>query len=315
MTRKDFIKRCVASLALFSFAGLSAENILAKETDEYKGSNGRPKRGVKGDFDLVVSKGDDPYDLTVKAVETLGGMERFVKKDSIVVVKPNIGWDRTPEQAGNTNPFVVAALIDMAYKAGAKKVKVFDVTCNSAQMCYKNSGIEEAAKKSGAEVFYPEEWNVVKAKLPYASPFNGWPVLKDAIECDTFINVPVLKHHGLSRLTISMKNLMGVCEGDRGQMHQNIGPMLADLTDFISPDLTVVDAYRVLTKNGPQGGNLRDVTTLKTVVAGTDPVLIDSYAATLAQVDPMSLPYIKAALDRKLGSADIASASVKEIEA
>jgi uncharacterized protein (DUF362 family) len=197
-------------------------------------------------------------------------------------------------------------------------VNVFDITCNDARRCYANSGIEAAAAAAGARAYIPDDWDVVKAHFGLrgaASPMEDWPILREAVECDTFINVPVLKHHALTRLTLSMKNLMGVCGGNRGLMHFNIGPKLVDLTRFINPDLTVIDAYRVLTRNGPSGGSLDDVKTLKTVIAATDPTLADAYAARLADVDPMAVPYIKTAVKEKFGSADIEAAKSITIDA
>jgi len=311
MTRGQFLKLLVSGIAFLPLTGR-----LLRKAEAAQGSvfNGRPASGVKGDYDLVIAKGEDPYAMTVKAVESMGGMGRFVKKGATVVVKPNIGWDRAPEQAGNTNPQVVAALVDMAYKAGAKRVNVFDVTCNDPRRCYYNSGIEKAAADAGAKVYFPDDWNTVKANFGYPSLMEGWPILADAIECDTFINVPVLKHHGLTRLTLSMKNLMGVCGGDRGKMHRDIGPKLVDLTRFINPDLTVIDAYRVLTRNGPTGGNLADVEAMKTIVVATDPVLADTYASQLAGVDPMAVPYLKSAAQQKFGSLDVEGAKKITVE-
>lgn len=313
MPRKEFLKLLVSGLATLSVP-LSGRSLGYADAPKGAGFNGRPKSGLKGDYDLVVAKGEDPFALTVKAVETMGGMGRFVRKGSTVVIKPNIGWDRSPEQAGNTNPRVVAALADMAYKAGAKRVNVFDITCNEARRCYASSGIASAAEAAGAKVYFPDEWDIVKASFGYKSPMEGWPILRDAIECDTFINVPVLKHHGLTRLTLSIKNLMGVCGGNRGQMHFNIGPKLVDLSRFINPDLTVIDAYRVLMRNGPTGGDLADVKTMKTVIAATDPTLADTYAAGLVDVDPMTVPYLKTAAQEKYGSLDVGTAKKIAVE-
>lgn len=310
ISRREFIRLLLAGFVMLPFSGYFSKTLSAAPQN----FNGRRKKGPKSSYDLVIAKGEDPHLLAVKAMDAMGGMGKFVKKDAIVVIKPNIGWDRTPEQAGNTNPEVVAALVELAFKAGARKVKVFDVTCADARRSYANSEIEKAAKDKGAEVFFPDDWDTVKAHFDYASPLEGWPVLRDAIECDTFINVPVLKHHSLTRLTISMKNLMGVCTGNRGIIHQNIGRKLVDLTDFINPDLTVIDAYRVLVRNGPTGGNLSDVETLKTLVVATDPTLADAYASTLMKVDPLSVPNIRVAVERGFGSADIEGATKKHIE-
>ena len=317
ITRRNFLKFSFAGLALiaagnFISAARTAWGAVAARAlfAQYAVSNGRPKKRIKGEHDLVCAKGEDPYTMTVKAVEAMGGMERFVKKNGVVVIKPNIGWDRTPEQAANTNPLVVAALVDLCFKAGAKRVNIFDMSCNDARRCYENSGIERAAKERGANVYFPDDWDVVKAKFKYASQMEGWAVLRDAVECDTFINVPVLKHHGLTKLTISMKNLMGVCTGNRGLIHQDIAAKIVDLTDFISPDLTVIDAFRFLYRNGPTGGNLNDVKRLDSLIVATDPTLADAYAAQLAGLHPLSLENIKVAAQRKFGSADIDKADV-----
>jgi uncharacterized protein (DUF362 family) len=311
ISRKGFVKLCgIGAGALAMSNGL-----LKFAFGEDDISTGRTVKRVKGLHALTVVKGDDPYAITVKAIEAMGGMEKFVKKNSVVLIKPNIGWDRSPEQAGNTNPYVVGALIDMCFKAGAKRVNIFDNTCNDPKRCYENSGIEKIAREKGANVYFADDWNVVKAKFSYKSPMEGWPVYRDALECDTFINAPVLKHHGLTGLTLSMKNLMGICSGNRGLIHFDIGTKLAHLTDFIKPDLNVIDAYRVLKRNGPTGGNLEDVMDMKTVIVSTDPVLCDSYAAKLMDKDPLSVSYINQAVKLNLGSADIEKSDILTITA
>ncbi len=304
IVRRAFLKICgAAAVAGGLFPGL----VRAAE------SKGRPKRDAKGKYDLVVAKGDDPAALVRAAVDGMGGMSRFVKKGATVVVKPNMAWDRSPEQAGNTNPALVAELVKMCIESGAKRVNVFDRPCNDKKRCYDNSGIKAAVEEKGAKVYYVEDWMSVKAKFTYDSPMEDWPLFRDAVECDTFINVPVLKHHGLTNLTISMKNLMGICLGNRGEIHNDIGRKLVDLTDFISPDLTIVDAYRILTAHGPSGGSLDDVELRKTVIAGTDSTLIDAFSADFFGMDPMEVPNIAEAVKRKFGSADIKAAKIKRL--
>ena len=310
LSRGQFFKTCLALIAYLVYGMRRPQQGLA----DNKTSDGRPKKNTRGAYDIVEAKGDDPYRVTVKAIEAMGGIDRFVKKGDTVLVKPNIGWDRSPEQAATTNPKVVAAIVELCFNAGARRVNVFDVTCNDARRCYDNSGIMQAAVAKGANVFFPDDWNTFEARLPYDSPLQGWPILRDALECDTFINVPILKHHSISKLTLSMKNLMGICGGNRGMMHRDIGTYLVDLTDFINPELTIIDAYRVLRRNGPTGGNLADVEERKTVIAATDPTLADTYAAKLFGIDPFDIPNIRVARDRKFGSVDIASASVSTIE-
>jgi len=314
--KSQISRRAFLKILLGGFAAFISNNIFLKKAfARSETAAARKSRNSLGDHDLVVSHGKDPYANTVKAVEKMGGMERFVRQGDVVVVKPNMAWDRTPAQAANTDPGVVAALVDMAYKAGAKRVNVFDITCNEERRCYASSGIAEAAKARGAYVYFPDHWNVAKAHFAYMSPMEGWPLLRDAVDCDVFINAPVLKHHGLTGLTLSMKNLMGICSGTRGLIHVNIGDKLADLTDFIKPDLTVIDATRVLVRHGPSGGDLADVEVMDKVIVATDPFLADSYASELAGRDPMSIPYIKAAAQKGRGGLKVSGADIVTMEA
>ncbi len=254
--------------------------------------------------DLSIVTAADPAAATRRAVECLGGMSSFVSKGDVVVVKPNIGWDRTPEQAANTNPAVVAALVELAYGAGAKKVKVFDNTCNAARRCYKNSGIEDAARAAGADVFFVEDRMLKKVNLR-GERIKEWPVYSDALEADKIINVPIAKQHSLARITLSMKNLMGLIGGSRNLFHQKIDTNIVDLAAFFKPSLTVLDAVRVLTANGPQGGNLNDVRIANTVAASRDQVAIDAFGATLFEKTAGDLPHVREAFARGIGEMDL----------
>jgi uncharacterized protein (DUF362 family) len=306
-SRKEFIRGIAAALAAIpALKGIASSEEPGKLAP-------RVKRSVKTSCDLAVVKGENPALITRKAIEALGGIDRFVRKGDTVVIKPNIGWNRAPEYAATTNPEVVAALVKLCRAAGAKRVKVFDRTCNDPAMCYANSGIADAVRKSGGSIYHVIDAKFIPGRFPEGSKMESWPVYRDAVECDCFISVPVAKIHGLTRLTLSMKNLMGVCGGNRGQMHWNIDRKLAELTKFISPDLTVIDAYRILLRNGPSGGNLKDVKALKTIIAGADPVLTDSYAATLFDQDPDAIGHIKAAEELRAGSSDIARAKITKI--
>jgi uncharacterized protein (DUF362 family) len=260
---------------------------------------------------MSIAKGDDTAAITRAAVDALGGMAKFVSKGDIVVVKPNIGWDRKPEQAANTDPTVVATLITLAFAAGAKKVKVFDNTCNSDRRCYERSGIAQAAKEAGADVFFTEERKFKKVDLK-GERVREWPVYQDALEADKIINVPVAKHHTLARLTLSMKNFIGLTGGRRNLLHQSLDVNIVDLTAFFKPTLTVMDAVRILTGNGPQGGNLKDVETLHTVAASADPVAIDSWGATLFDMTGNQLGFVKEGYERGLGEMDLARVDIIE---
>ena len=309
ISRRQFVKLLLSGFAALAFSNGVLRSLFAKS----EASSGRRKSNIRGDYDLVLASGTNPYQMTVQAIEGIGGMSRFVKKGNTVVIKPNISWDRAPEYAANTNPLVVAALVELCFKAGARRVNVFDRSCNSATLCYANSGIKKAAKEKGAAVYFVNEWNFVKAGFKYKSPMEGWPIFRDAVECDTFINVPVLKHHGLTRLTLSMKNLMGVCGGNRGNIHQDIGRKVVDIADFINPDLTVIDAFRVLIRHGPSGGDLNDVQQVNKLIVATDPTLADTYACTLMREDPLSIPYISEAIKRNFGNSDINMSNILEL--
>ena len=208
---------------------------------------------------------------------------------------------------------MVAALVEMCFVAGAKRVNVFDNTCNQAERSYENSGIKKAAEAKGANVYFTDSWNVVKANFPFESTMENWPIFRDAVACDTFINVPVLKDHGQTRLTLGMKNLMGVCAGDRGLMHIDLGTKTFEIAQFIVPELTVIDSYRYLKRHGPSGGNLNDVELRKTVIASSDYVLADVYAAQFVGFDPNSIPYIAKAVKAGLGSATISGKDILEL--
>ena len=251
---------------------------------------------------VIAHDGDDPALLVRRALEELGGMRRFVSRADVVVVKPNIGWDRTPEQAANTNPAIVVELVRQCQDAGAKRVIVTDVSCNEARRCFQRSGIAEAARRAGAEVILPEPARFKEVDLG-GEILQSWPVLEPFLNADKIINVPIAKHHSLSGATLGMKNWYGILGGPRYQLHQHIDESLVDLADFIRPTLTVMDCYRVLMRNGPTGGDLEDVATKKTVLAGTDPVALDAYAAKAYwNLDSRSLPYLKLAAARGLGT-------------
>ncbi len=302
MNRREFIK-IITGIFLWLLTGRRAfaekYNIFSKKKKEKKPAV--DKSAIR----MSVIKGKNHRDITRKAVDSLGGMKNFVKRGDIVVVKPNMSWDRAPGQAANTNPEVVETVVKMCFEAGAKKVKVFDRPCAHAERSYKNSGVAETAKKAGADVFHLDEWNYMKAKFKYPSPLEKWPIYRDAVNADCFINVPILKHHSITGLTLSMKNLMGVMGGNRGNVHRDIDTKLAHLTDFISPDLTVMDATRVLVKNGPSGGRVKDVKIMDTIIAGIDPVLVDSEAARLMNKAPLEIGYIKKASEMGIGKINI----------
>jgi uncharacterized protein (DUF362 family) len=239
-------------------------------------------------------------------------MKRFISKGDIVVVKPNIGWDRTPEYAATTNPEVVSAVVRLCYEVGAKQVKVFDRSVVDPRRCYKQSGIADAASAVGGIISYVDERKFRELKLPGIA-LKSWPLYTEIIEADKIINIPIAKAHSLSTLTLGMKNWMGIMGGSRGRIHQRIEGSLVDVAMTIKPALIVLDAVRILTANGPQGGDLADVKQLNTVIAGTDQVAVDAFGATLFGLKGANIGYVVAGYKAGLGTMDLSKLKIKKI--
>ena len=254
---------------------------------------------------VAVAEGKDYARVTRNAIAALGGMGRFVKKGDLVVVKPNMGWDRTSEQAANSNPVVVRAVVEEALRAGARKVKVFDRSCNDERRCYVNSGMAAALKgMKNVELKYIETERFRKVALK-GKALSEWELYDEALDANVFINVPVAKHHGLTKLTLGLKNVMGVMGGNRGSIHKHIDEALADVNSVLMSHLVVIDATRVLVAHGPQGGSLADVKFLNKVIASSDIVAADAYATTLFGHRPEDISVTVAAHRRGLGEMDL----------
>jgi uncharacterized protein (DUF362 family) len=254
--------------------------------------------------EMAIVQGGQPRALVARAVQEMGGIRRFIARGDVVLVKPNIGWDRTPEQAANTNPEIVAEVVRLCQEAGASKVIVTDVSCNEPRQCFQRSGIAEAARLQGAQVILPEEGRFREVDLR-GDVLRVWPVFEHFLSADKVINIPIAKHHSLTGTTLGMKNWYGILGGQRQRLHQRIHESLADLADFMRPTLTILDAYRILVRNGPTGGSLGDVVLKQTVIAATDPVALDAYAAKAYwDLDWHTLRYLKLASARGLGTLD-----------
>lgn len=263
---------------------------------------------------MAVAKGVSSRKATIAAINALGGIKKFISKGDIVLLKPNMSWDRRPEQAANTNPEVVAAIVELCLSAGAKKVKVVDNSINDARRCYKRSGIADSARKAGAIVEYPDQRKFRELDLK-GEVLHQWPVYRDALESDKLINIPIAKHHNLTRLTMAMKNWIGMVGGRRNRLHQQIHQCIADLSAFFKPTLTVMDASRILTENGPQGGSLRYVKKMDTIIASTDQVAVDSYGATLFGLKGEDIGFIKIGHQRGLGQMDLQKVKIRQVKA
>jgi uncharacterized protein (DUF362 family) len=263
--------------------------------------------------DIAVASGGDPAKITRAAIEALGGMGRFIREGEQVVVKPNMAWDRTPEYAANSNPLVVAEVVRMCLEAGASRVRVFDRPVNDPRRAYIQSGIQEACEAAGGEVVHIDRRRFKKISIPGGRALKSWDFYSDVINADALVNVPIAKHHSLAGLTMGIKNWMGIIGRRRNIIHQKLNTALVDITRVIRPRLTVIDAVRILTANGPQGGSLEDVKQMDTVIAGPDQVSVDSYGATLFGMKGEDLGYIRESVEAGLGVADLDLLKIKKV--
>jgi uncharacterized protein (DUF362 family) len=304
MKRREFIQKSIGAGVVASTASVAGfSQILSPNTYSSNST-----------YDLVAIKGGMPDMMFDKAIAAMGGMEAFVKKGQSVVVKPNIGWDKTPELAANTNPLLVKRIVEHCYTAGAKEVLVFDNTCNQWNKCYTNSGIEKAVKDAGGKIVpgntesYYQEVSVDQGKK-----LKSTKVHELILDSDVFINVPVLKNHGGAQLTMSMKNLMGII-WDRWWWHRNdLHQCIADFSTYRVPDLNILDAYRVMMKNGPQGVSKNDVADMKSLLISPNMVTIDAAGAKMFGMEPEKVDYIVKAEELGLGSKDLSTQNIKKL--
>lgn len=310
MKRRDFLKNsAIAGAALsLNFEGLQAA--LMSNTIQ-----------VEKTPDIVAVMGGEPEVMLDKALEALGGISNFVKKGQKVVIKPNVGWDRSPELGGNTNPKLISALIKKCLSAGAQKVTVFDHTCDNWQKCYASSGIEAAVKAAGG-VMVPgndERYYKKEVSLPLGVTLKKANIHEVLDEADIWFNVPILKNHGGAKLSCAMKNYMGIV-WDRRFFHQNdLQQCIADICTWNKkPVLNIVDAYRIMHQNGPQGKSAADVATVKSLIASKDIVAVDAAALSLfnqvKKLDMEAVGHIGKGQSLKLGTTNLDKLEIKRIK-
>ncbi len=306
MKRRDFFKNSakvgMAAGAYFTFSG--SLNLL-----------GNHKTSANDIYDLAAIKGGEPDAMFDLAIQSMGGMKKFVKPNQSVVIKPNIGWDVVPENAANTNPKLVSRIIKHCFDAGAKDVYVFDHTCDNWTSCYSNSGIEKAAKDAGAKVVPGNNESYYHdVEIPKGKRLKKEKVHELILESDVFINVPILKNHGGAGLTIAMKNLMGIV-WDRGYWHRNdLHQCIADYSTYSrKPDLNIVDAYNIMKQNGPRGVSKADVVSMKSLLISKDIVAIDAAATKLFGKEPKDIGYIKIANEMNVGTMDLSKLKINRV--
>jgi len=309
MKRRDFFK----SAAIVGIASFFKTNALGSVLSGKEMS-------VHSQPDLVAVMGGEPAVMLGRALKELGGIGHFVKKGQKVVIKPNIGWDKSPQLAANTNPELVGALVKLCKGAGASEVIVFDHSCQDWKKCYTNSGIEKAVLAAGGKMVPANDESYYReVELPRGVNMKSAKIHKAILDCDVWFNVPVLKHHGGAKNTISMKNLMGIV-WDRSYFHgHDLHQCIADAATFHKkPALNIVDAYRIMKSNGPQGKSESDVVKLKSLLVSPDYVAVDTAAMKLfAQVQPTDLKdvrYIELAEKNRVGTQHLENLNVKRIK-
>lgn len=303
MDRRRFLKTGLLAGASLTIPGIYG-NYFAKSN-----------RNPQSTFDLVAVRNGEPEVMFDKGIEQLGGMKVFVKKNKKVLIKPNIGWDVVPERGGNTNPKLVKRIIEHCYEAGAREVYVFDHTCDDWRRSYATSGIEKAVKDAGGKIVSGDSESYYQnVSIEGAKILTKTKVHELVLESDVFINVPILKSHSSTRLTVALKNLMGVV-WDRGYWHRNdLHQCIADYATYKKkPTLNIVDAYYVMKQNGPRGVSLNDVALMKSQIISTDMVAADAAAAKLFGVEPDTISYIKLADSMGVGKKDLSSLNIKRI--
>lgn len=306
MKRRDFFRKSVgAGIATGAALHLGGYNRLWARTNR-----------SAGPFDLVAVRGGEPGVMFDRGIGALGGMKSFVKTGQTVLVKPNIGWDVIPERAANTNPLVVKRIIEQCFAAGAKQVYVFDNTIDEMARCYKNSGIEKAVKDAGGKMVPGHTENYYQeVSIPNGKRLKRAKVHELVLESDLFINVPVMKNHSSTSLSLAMKNLMGVV-WDRRYWHSNdLHQCIADYATFEKkPHLNVVDAYNALMRNGPRGVSKSDVANMRSMLISTDMVTIDAAAAKMFGQEPGTVGYLRKADEMKTGSINLDNLNIHRIQ-
>ncbi len=322
ISRRTFLRTGIAVGA--GIYGLSYVSAIKRMPALKKRKEHRLKPG------LVVAHGNvsDNLDETAiikemvrSALNALGGMDKLVSKGNRVIIKPNIAWNQKPEFAANTNPYVVAALVELCREAGASVVKVMDHTCSANPVpSYENSGIAPLARQAGAWVDYIDKRRFQNFIIPDSKVLKSWSFYEEMVyanEVDVLINVPIAKQHGTSRLSMGLKNVFGMIGGDRGSLHTDIHPKIADLNKFVKLDLIVLDAFRILKNHGPTGGRLDDVDNsverARRIIVSTDPVAVDAYGATLFGIQPKDVGYIRESHEGGLGEVDFRLRGFEEI--
>ncbi|MFH1349837.1 MAG: DUF362 domain-containing protein [Pseudomonadota bacterium] len=307
ITRRETLKRLLQ---------ISGGIVLSSVTGWPRGGPGTVWAKTGGKRFIVEGLGQkEGYDIKAlvrKVFDGAGGMTRFVSRGDVVVIKPNLSWARRPEMAATTNPEVLEGVIDLCHEAGAKVIRIADHTIHDARRCFALSGAGLVAKKTDADLIFPRS-SLMKEMKIRGHRLDVWPVYLPLVEADKIINLPIAKDHVLSTLTLGMKGWIGGVGGRRNVLHQDIHQTVVDLAQFFKPTVTLIDAIKVMTKNGPSGGSLGDVAVKNTLILSDDPVAADALASKLFGHKPEDIGFIRLAQKQGLGTYDLNQLEHKKV--
>ena len=316
MNRREFLTKAGKAAAMAAIAGETVMVNIGCQSGGYrKAAAAKPDFLVAADSKmpgLVLARKEDHATALSSALDAIGGIRRFVKNGERVLLKPNAAWNRVPEQGVNTNPIVVGEMTRQCLMAGASDVIVTDYGGDDPERTFSRSGIKDAVEQNGGRVLFLDERDFLEDHLD-GKFIKTWPVLKYIFEVDRLINMPIAKHHTLVYGTASMKNFFGAIGGKRDDLHEQLDQAIVDLAAYFKPTLTVIDATRVLMRNGPGGGSFDDVKICNAVICATDQVAADSRACEFLGISSREIRHVVLAAQQGLGEIDYRKAGFMEI--
>ncbi len=310
--RRDFLKKGFAIGAAFSLLDLGGLFAAEEKPSGKKHETGGEPEGTP---DLVAVRGGERKAMLDKALAAIGGIGAFVKKGQTVVLKPNAGWDKSPEMGANTHPDLVARMVELCLEAGAKEVNVFDHTCSNWKRAYENSGIKEAVEKSGGKMISgDDETMYIEKEAPDAVALKKAKIHQLIVESDVYINMPVLKHHSGAVMTACLKNVMGIVWDRRAFHDLDLQQCICDGVLYRKPDLNILDAYAPMMRSGPQGKSKEDLLEgIKTLIVSRDPVACDAAGAMILGHKNDGIKHVQLAAKAGYGVCDLDKLNVKRI--
>ncbi len=257
---------------------------------------------------ISIVSGENRSKTVNKAIELLGGIDRFIKPGDVVVIKPNVGFATPAILGATTHPDVITAVVKLCYEKKASKVIITDNSINDPASCFTISGISKAASTAGAEVVLPKDSYFSPVTLTGGSLIKNWPVYcAPFAKANKLIGIAPLKNHHRSAASMTMKNWYGLLGGRRNVFHQDINNIIAELAMLVKPTLVILDGTVAMMTNGPTGGSVSDLKKTNTMIASCDMVAADAFGGTFLNLKPADLPYLGIAEKAGVGTIDYES--------